>query len=597
MALIQALVTALVALIITPEYLFYFDVTPKVVVLLAGTALALLWRPDFRLSYRPFVVLLALSLVSLAVSTAFSLNPALSAFGTNWRRFGSVIQAAILLFAWMMASHTAGRPKRARVILRGVIAAGALTALYGIAQYFGWDPLLPAAAYHVGEGIWTIVRPPGTLGYVSYFATWLLFVSFLGPVLLTLETHRLWRALTWAAIAASVVAIFLTGTRAAMLGLLTGLACWLYQRGFRVPRRVVAVAALFLIAGAAFYFSPPGRQLRSRSRWFAEDPWGGARLALWRDSFRMGLHRLPAGYGPEVFTAAFPAFESKSAAVAYPDFSYESPHNMFLDALVSQGLLGLLILIGFCAVAWKSDRRFWPAVAAAIVAQQFTVFIVPTALMFYIAIALAVGLSCAEPPPPRRGMSYLAFAAPAALALLYIAARFTVSDRALAASRRDLQSANLPAAVAQYNRYQRWRLPGTAADLWYSRTLFALAIKTSNPVVRLQEIAQSGAAAVRATRSAEDPFNAWYNMAILYANQNDPARTEQSLRSAIAASPNWFKPHWTLAQVLRLEGRMDDAESEARHAVELNGGRNPEVARTLAEIRAGRAAVNAETQK
>src|SRR5258708_9588330 len=40
----------------------------------------------------------------------------------------------------------------------------------GIAQYFGLDPILPVAGYHIGEGIWTIVRPPSTLGYVSYFA-------------------------------------------------------------------------------------------------------------------------------------------------------------------------------------------------------------------------------------------------------------------------------------------------------------------------------------------------------------------------------------------------------------------------------------------
>ena len=54
-----------------------------------------------------------------------------------------------------------------------------LSSGYTIAQYFGWDPILSAAAYRIGEGIWTIVRPPGTFGYVSYFATWLLMAGFL----------------------------------------------------------------------------------------------------------------------------------------------------------------------------------------------------------------------------------------------------------------------------------------------------------------------------------------------------------------------------------------------------------------------------------
>src|ERR1035441_6102828 len=51
------------------------------------------------------------------------------------------------------------------------------------AQDLGWDPILPAAAYHVGAGIWTIVRPPSTLGYASYIATWLLYVVFLSLAL------------------------------------------------------------------------------------------------------------------------------------------------------------------------------------------------------------------------------------------------------------------------------------------------------------------------------------------------------------------------------------------------------------------------------
>ena len=193
MALLQAAVIGLIALIVTPGYLFYFDVTPKVVVLLAGTGLVLLFATAARPAHRLFSLLLLLNAVSLGVSTALSAQPALSAFGTNWRRFGAAPYAGVLLFAWLVSQHTAGRPERVRTILRGVAASGAVSAVYGIAQYFGWDPLLPAAAYHIGEGIWTIVRPPGTMGYVSYFATWLLAVSFLSMALYTMETCAAWR--------------------------------------------------------------------------------------------------------------------------------------------------------------------------------------------------------------------------------------------------------------------------------------------------------------------------------------------------------------------------------------------------------------------
>lgn len=589
MALFQAVVIGLIALIVTPGYLFYFDVTPKAAALLGGAGLLLLGVTAVRPAHRLFSLLLLLNAVSLGVSTAFSAQPALSAFGTNWRRFGAAPQAAVLLFAWLVSQHTAGRPERVRTILRGVAVSGAISAAYGIAQYFGWDPLLPAAAYHIGEGIWTIVRPPGTLGYVSYFATWLLAVSFLSMALYSMETRAAWRRIALAAAALAAIAMLLTGTRAAVLGLAAGAAVWLYRTGFRPTRRMVAAAAVLLAIVGAFYFSPAGWKLRSRTRWFIEDPWGGARPALWRDSLGMGATRPAAGFGPEVFTAAFPRFESKALAQAYPDFSYESPHNMFLDALVSEGFPGLAILCGLCVVGLKKARdsaSSWISggVAAGIVAQQFTVFILPTAMIFYVMIALAAGLS-AEPPPAARSPWRLRVAlAPVALAWIYLAVRFTVADRALALARRGVESGDLATATAQYDRYQRWHLPGTAADLWYSRALLNLAMKSPSRLVEFQAALQSVSAGLRATKTAEEPFDAWYSMAEVYAAENDPVRTESSLRAAIAARPNWFKPHWALAQLLRMESRMDDAGREAALAAELNGGKNPEVARTLAEI-------------
>jgi len=167
MARLQAVLIGLVALILTPGALFYFDVTPKLAVLLLGAAALCCTRP--RAIDPKFSILLALSLLFFAISSALSPSPALSVFGSTWRRYGLVAHAAVLLIAWFV--HQV--PERT-TILRGVSIAGGISAVYGIAQYFGFDPILPSAAYHIGEGIWTIVRPPGTLGYVSYFATWLL---------------------------------------------------------------------------------------------------------------------------------------------------------------------------------------------------------------------------------------------------------------------------------------------------------------------------------------------------------------------------------------------------------------------------------------
>ncbi len=359
MGILQAAVLGLVALIVTPGYFFYFDVTPKVALVLLGTALALVWASFTKgASYRTFSILVALQLISLSVSTALSERPALSLIGTNWRRYGAVVQASALIFAWLVAWRTAGLPDRTRTILRGVAATGLLVSMYGIAQYFGWDPLLPAAAYHIGEGVWTIVRPPGTLGYVSYFATWLLFTIFLCLTLARMEVaYCVARKLAYLAALLALIAMLLTGTRAAMLGLAAGGAVWFFWQRVRIPRTWLLAAAGVCVAVAALYLSPAGQPLRSRMRWFAEDPWGGARPRLWRDSMSMFLHRPLVGYGPEVFTATFPRFESLELARAYPDFVYESPHNILLDAAVSQGLPGLLILCCLMFLGFRTRQR------------------------------------------------------------------------------------------------------------------------------------------------------------------------------------------------------------------------------------------------
>ena len=81
----------------------------------------------------------------------------------------------------------------------------------------------------------------------------------------------------------------------------------------------------------------------------------------------------------------------------------------------------------------------------------------------------------------------------------------------------------------------------------------------------------SSAAGLRATQTAEDPFNAWYNLSVLYATRNDSAGAERSLRSAIAANPTWFKPHWMLAQVLSTRGNREEARAEAALAAFPSG--------------------------
>jgi putative inorganic carbon (HCO3(-)) transporter len=618
--LTTAAVLALTPLLILPACLFYYDVTPKLAIALIGTSIALLLflrpstPPVSRLWTNPvgrwFCLLAAAQLSSLLLSTAFSSHPALSWNGGNWRRLGLVPQSAVIALAFLVAASCS--QSGLCVLLRAATAAGTAAALYGILQYFGADPLLPSAGYHIGEGFLTIVRPPSTLGHADYFAGYLLYIVFFGAALVATEVRLPWKALGAAASVSGSIAILLSGTRGALLGLAVGaISLWMWNR-CRVTSRYFAIAAGLCVAALGFYFSPAGLQLRARSAWALQDPRGGARLWLWRDSLRMASRRSLLGFGPETFPLEFPRYQSVELSRAYPDFYHESPHNIFLDASVSQGIPGLGILIGFAALAWFAARRAITerhraapylafALTAALTAGLFVCFTLPGALYFHATVALLVALASPALPQTRSPLSLrvpaLALRVPAlalALLFLYSAIRLTTADLAFERAHRDLDAGRIEDSLAAYARSQRWHPAGSSDDLYFSRALLATSATATNPALALIASQQAFTLARRAAATSEERQNAWYNLAGFYAAQNDAAGVEACLRRSVDASPNWFKSHWALAQFLLLSGRRTEALAEAVRAADLDGGKDPEIAKLLQSLHHPSASLNAE---
>ena len=610
--LLVTLMAALVPLIITPGLLAYFDVTPKIALLLFFTALMLLYPRANGYNFqavlntkagRWFAALVTLEWLAAALASALSSNPALSLHGSNWRRLGLLPETGLLLLVLVTAGWLAADHRNTRMLLRACVASGALAALYGIAQYFGWDPLLPARAYQEGEGVFTIVRPPGTLGHADYFAAWLAIVVFFGLALARREDARWLKGAARVATALAAIAIVLSGTRAALLGLLIGWIVLLLCGQERIRARQLALATGAAACLVLFFVTPAGEKLRARVHWSIEDARGGARLWLWRDSLRMAEQRPLAGFGPETFATEFPRFESVELARAYPDFYHESAHNVFLDSLTTEGALGLLALLGLFGLgAWATRLALRSgsalaaplaaALAAAFVSQQFAVFVFTTALYFHILIALLVAASLPQAEltsaPVRRWL--VVPAAMITLVLVLYAAHLVAADHFLAIAERRLALGDAKGAAEAYRSVLGWQLPGAGADLGYSRGMQQLAARSSVFETQLLAHQQALEAGIRAVSTADDRQNAWYNLSALLAGDNDPAGTERALRNAIAWAPNWFKPHWALAQLLEITNRHAEALTEARTAQELDGGHDPEVAETWRKLHSAAAA-------
>jgi hypothetical protein len=392
--------------------------------------------------------------------------------------------------------------------------------------------------------------------------------------------------------------IVLSGTRAALAGLIVGSAVLVFQLPIFRARRYLAAAALFSGVIIVLYFSPAGAGLRSRMHWSIEEPLGGARPLLWQDSLRMISHRPVAGYGPETFVTEFPRYESAPLARLFPDFQHESPHNVFLDVLTAQGIPGLCIFAATIVLALRigllakngsaATGPLSAALAGGIAAQQFNSLTVPTALCLYLTVALLVSTDAASNKIAvvigQKLRWARVLASLFAIAFVWYAIRLAIADRELALTRTALGRSELRQALSHYEIAQRWHPSGSSADLYFSRELANFFRQTPDVRLKLQTWTPAFQAAARAASTAENRQDAFYNLAIFFATQNDGANVERSLGDAIAWAPNWFKPHWTLAKLFLIENRLSDAEAQARLALDLDAGKDPEIKLTLDAI-------------
>jgi O-antigen ligase len=206
------------------------------------------------------------------------------------------------------------------------------------------------------------------MGHADYFGWWLAIEFFCAIALSRVEIGAR-KYLASAAAVAILTAIVLSGTRAAILAVACGAAGMVAMQPsrFRFGNRslVTAVAACLLFA--AFYISPAGTLLRARVVWSGDEPLGGARPLLWRDSLKMAEAQPMTGFGPETYLTAFAPYQSEDLSRLFPDYHHESPHNLPLDALTSMGIPGLLLAAAWGAFAWRAvaqARRSGFAMAA-----------------------------------------------------------------------------------------------------------------------------------------------------------------------------------------------------------------------------------------
>jgi hypothetical protein len=596
-----AVVLVVVPLALAPG-LQSFDITPKLLALLAGACAAWLalaaegrWSA-FRRQPAFFLSLAGLAAVGL-LAHFLARDRVISLAGSEWRRMGLPAWLGCLALAAAIPSVIGEDGSRRRRLVSVVVLTTVGSAAYGVAQYLGHDPWIDRALYHVGEGEWQIVRPPSTLGYVSYFAAFVLPAMFAAAGL-ALSAAVMRARLVWGASAAALaLALLISGSRGAWLGATAGLIVLLAG----LDRRRALLLGLLAVStlGTLFVLSPPGQPLRSRLRWFVEDPGGGARRLIWRDSLRMVRAYPLAGVGHDAFGRTFPAFESLQLAQEKPDEYVESPHNIFLDYLTTGGLPALLLFVLLIGTAVRNyavasrvpgstdsriDAALLAGLTAGLVAAQFIVETIPTRLHLLAFAALSVSAPLVE--PRRRSRWAVAVLAVAALVpVLVFGTRLVRADRFMfqalqAAGRGDVNGA-LQAARDAHHAFP-WT--GTYAFA-YSRLLGKAAASANlPPEQRGLLMAMGEEAAGSAVPHSTRPALLQVHMATLQVLQGKVQEAGVTLEAAIVAAPAWYRPRWLLAVLLSSRGKHLEAAAQAKAAMERGARKYPEIAAQCLQI-------------
>jgi len=240
--------------------------------------------------------------------------------------------------------------------------AGILSALYGFGQKTSSDFFVG------GQGR---VRIFGTVGNAALFAGYQLLITFLSlTMFVRKEISMREKQLFGSAIILCGIAVMMTAVRGSILALGAGIllyaGLYAWTSNSKMAKKVllslistffVFIVLAVLLRGSGVIktgyleritnFSPNNFTVKTRFWTWA------AGINGWNDS----LKTIIIGWGPENFNIPFSKhFNPNFYTGPGSETMFDRAHNMFVEVLVTMGLIGLL---GYLSIFWFSLRKLW----------------------------------------------------------------------------------------------------------------------------------------------------------------------------------------------------------------------------------------------
>ncbi len=276
------------------------------------------------------------------VSAAFSSDPRASIIDCK----------QLVLFLLVPLTYRLASGSRGVTLVTIAISCAMASAVIGIVEYaiLHWDQLSQ--------------RPRGLLGhYMTYSGLLMMIIGVALARILFLSYGRLWAALVMPALA---VAVALTSTRSAAVGVCAATALLFSLKDFRLFAIIPIVAAVFLA------LAPRLVTQRFISMFDAKDPTRLDRVAMVREGGRMIAANPLTGVGPNMIERRYEEFRGPDAV------NKVNPHlhNNVVQIAAERGLPALAIWIWFIVALGRDlfkrfrsgSQPFLSAAALAVVA-------------------------------------------------------------------------------------------------------------------------------------------------------------------------------------------------------------------------------------
>ena len=350
------------------------------------------WRPQgvsalWQAARQPISVALAVVVLIFTMSALFGASWQVSVFGSVSRIDGLILWWHLWLAFTVLRVIFSEQKNQSFFFVMFVTAAGLVSV---IAILEKWSPGLRAWLFDASG------RSASTIGNPLFLASYLTVSGGIALWRLALEKRRWFFYLT--TIALMLAAIFLSGSRGPMLGMVAGvLAVFFYAAlALRGQRRFLAAAVFVLLVVSAVWFG--GRAVSSGRET------GVTRLIIWQVALRSIPEHPVLGWGFGLFDRAFDKnYDPRLLEFSAFEVQQDKPHNVYLQYAVETGAIGLIAYLIFLIVsAAQILRTPWTREARAAAFFTLTVFAVQGFTAFDTLSSLAPMVFLLAAVPFRR---------------------------------------------------------------------------------------------------------------------------------------------------------------------------------------------------